>query len=117
MGTTDVPKSVIYTPVGFNDLATVELEGIKYNLGLDNAKKILYIQSSDPNFTVEGLKTGDPVGSFYKQDKINLIRGWGYFVPINSKWYAAMDFKEEPTQDSPILFFFQYDFSSLILNK
>lgn len=96
---------------------TLEENGIKYNLGLSNANKIIFISTNDSIFSINNVRIGDSISSFCDIERIDFIidnknytPGWGYYIPINNEWFVAFDFKKKPDKNSTIQFFFKYRF-------
>ena len=46
----------------------------------------------------------------YNNREIGYIPGWGYYIEIESGWYAGFDSKTKPNEESRILWFFKYNF-------
>lgn len=79
----------------------LEENGIKYNLGISNDDKIVFISTNDSTFSINDVKIGDCIPSFcdienfdFQIDNKNYTPGWGYYIPINDEWFAALDFKK-----------------------
>ncbi len=90
----------------------VHYGGIEYDLVISPDGRIKYISTNDENFEVNGLKVGYTISQIDKINPIEEKMGWGYYMKIDEKWYAGFDFNESPTKNSPILWFFQYDFGN-----
>ena len=88
---------------------------IEYDIGVYK-NTIIFISTSDKDFTVNGLRVNDHMPASMLNRDIGFRSGWGYYVEIVSGWYAGFDYGKRPTIDSPILFFFKYDFDGHIVD-
>lgn len=100
-------ETKLYVPkYGLINSVAIEVDDIKFSLGLDSTNKIVFISTADKNFEIGGVKfIGGKIKSFSK--KINLINGWANYISLDAGWFAATDFKELHDQ-SKITFLFQY---------
>lgn len=89
---------------------TDSIKNITYTVGVSANDEIIYIGTRDPNFKMGGLTVGSPVGNYLNKGDLRYASGWAYFVPVKDGWYAGLDYKNQPTSDSPVLYFFQYRF-------
>lgn len=89
---------------------TMTDKGILFTVGLTDENRIIYIDTRDPNFTLSGFKVQMPLRNRYNSSELYYAPGWGYFFPIKKGWYAGFDYRNKPTAESPILYFFQYQF-------
>lgn len=103
-------RGLILTPLGSLE-KHVELTD-SLNLGLNRDNVIIYISTNKHSFTVVNLKVGSKLSDIpnYKKEDIIYNRGFAYSIKVNDIWYAAFDFKNLPSEESKILFFFQYEF-------
>lgn len=93
-----------------NSTSVIE-KNIKYSVGLSSKSKIIFISTIDKNFNLNGLKVGNTLPFKYLTgNKIKYIPGWGYYIKIDSEWFAGFDFQIKPDKDSKIGWFFKYDF-------
>lgn len=86
---------------------------IEYSVGISNGR-IVYIATDDNNFTINGLKINDRLPQSYLKREWGFRPGWGYYIEIESGWYACLDFSKHPDEESRIQFFFQFDFQSIV---
>lgn len=100
-------KTKLYVPkYGFLNSAEIEINKIKFSLGLDSTNRIVFISTADRNFRIENEKfIGKEIKSFSK--RISLINGWANYISLGSGWFAAADFKNL-NDKSKITFLFQY---------
>lgn len=104
-------KTKIFIPNGsIKDLKEIKHKGILYKLGISKTREIQYISTCDTKLKIKGLKINDEISKIFDETKINHIRGWGYYIKINSEWYTGFNFKIKPTKSSRIEWFFKYDF-------
>ncbi|BEH00164.1 hypothetical protein [Bacteroides sedimenti] len=85
-------------------------KNIEYTVGVLNNKAI-YIGTTDKNFTISGLKINDKLPESYFVGEWGYRAGWGYYIEIESGWYAGFDFKTKPNRDSRVQWFFKFDFN------
>lgn len=85
-------------------------ESFKFTVGITNNHKIIFISTVDSTFVIDGISVHCKLSQIAPNKEIKLVRGWGYYIPVNDKWYAAFDFNQTPNEDSQIQFLFQYDF-------
>lgn len=93
------------------DVKEIHYKNISYTLAISENKKIKYISTKDSKFSVEKLKINDDISKIFDETKIKYIPGWGYYMKVNSEWYAGLDFRMKPTKSSKIGWFFKYEFS------
>jgi hypothetical protein len=86
-------------------------KNIVYTVGVSLNNKIIYIGTKDENFNISQLRINDqlPESYFYKKWGYNV--GWGYYIEIESGWYAGFDFQTKPNAESRIKWFFKFDFN------
>ena len=92
-----------------NSFPLVE-NNIEYTVGVNN-DKIIYISTADKNFRINNLKINDLLPESYFNREWGYIPGWGYYVEIESGWYAGFDFQTKPDKESRIQWFFKFDFN------
>ena len=95
-----------------NDLVEshdVMVDGVNYTIGIRDGK-IVYIGTSDERFTVDNLQVGALISRDLLGRELGYTPGWGYYIKMDSGWYAGLDFSKKPTEGTPIQFFFKYDF-------
>jgi hypothetical protein len=104
-------KTKIFSPTGaILELKEIKYKNISYKLGISKNKEIQYISTIDTKFKIQGLKINDEISEYFNDAKMIHIRGWGYYIKINSEWYAAFNFRTKPIKTSKIEWFFKYDF-------
>lgn len=97
------PRSDIVTSYKYT------LDDIDYRLSLDSQNKINFISTFDRKLVLED---GVKVGSFFKDlksEKIEYLRGWGYYTKVTSKWFAYISSKETPNDTMKVKALFQYN--------
>lgn len=105
-------KSKVLIPSGsLVNSQTFRYQGIEYTMGIDSSNKLVFVSTDDSMFSVEGFKINDGILKLYDETKIKYIAGWGYYIKINSEWYAGFDIGSRPNQNSKIQWFFKYKFS------
>ena len=90
---------------------TIFHNNIEYKIGVYGSK-IIYIGTNDNKFSVNGLKVGDMLPKDFFDRELRKIPGWAYCVEIDLGWYAGFNYNEKPDENTPITFFFQYDFNA-----
>lgn len=100
-------ETKLYVPhYGIINSVVIEVDDIKFTLGLDNNSIIVFISTADKSFKIGKTNfVGKKIRSFSKE--INLINGWANYISLDAGWFAASDFKELNDQ-SKITFLFQY---------
>lgn len=108
---TKANNTMVFIPNGtlVNSSPIVEND-IEYTVGVLN-DKIIYIDTTDKNFTISNLKINDRLPESYFNRDWGYIPGWGYYIEIESGWYAGFDFQTKPTEESRIQWFFKFDFN------
>lgn len=96
-----------------NSFPLVE-NNIEYTVGVNN-DKIIYISTADKNFRINNLKINDLLPESYFNREWGYIPGWGYYMEIESGWYAGFDFQTKPDKESRIQWFFKFDFNKYFL--
>lgn len=81
-----------------------------FTLGINDDNSLVYISTVDPNFKIEGFKINDDISKIYENSKVKYAIGWGYYIQIDSDWYAGFDINSKPTKLSKIQWFFKYRF-------
>jgi hypothetical protein len=71
-----------------------------FTLGVKDDNTVVYISTVDPNFEIEGFKINDDISKIYESSKVKYVIGWGYYIKINSDWYAAFDINSKPSINS-----------------
>ena len=85
--------------------------GIKYNIGISSQGKIIYISTTDEKFDIDGIKINSKLPEEYWYRKLEHISGWGYYLKIDSEWFAGFDFQTRPNEESEVEWIFKYDFN------
>jgi hypothetical protein len=82
------------------------------SLGLNENNIIIYVATDNPSFIITDLRIGSKLTDIpnYKNKTIINSKGFAYSIKIDDVWYAGFDYKKTLTNDSEILFFFQYKF-------
>ena len=118
---TKASNGFIFIPNGsFINAFPVVMNNIEYKVGFLN-NTIIYIYTDDKNFTINNLKINDKLPESYNNREfvsipaynnreIGYIPGWGYYIEIESGWYAGFDSKTKPNEESRIEWFFKYNF-------
>ena len=119
---TKASNGFIFIPNGsFINAFPVVMNNIEYKVGVLN-NTIIYIYTDDKNFTINNLKINDKLPESYiinrefvsipayNNREIGYIPGWGYYIEIESGWYAGFDSKTKPNEESRIECFFKYNF-------
>lgn len=88
----------------------------KYNnntfiFGVNKDETVVYISTVDPLFEIEGFKINDDISKIFESSQVNYIVGWGYYLKINSEWFAGFDINTKPTKNTKIQWFFKYKFT------
>lgn len=109
-GETAVRETCVLTPDGdlVHSRSLVEDE-VKYTVGILDGR-VIYLCTSDEDFTIGGLRVNDPLPASYAGKEWGFRPGWGYYKEIEAGWYAGFDPQTKPTEDSRIQWFFKYDF-------
>lgn len=82
-----------------------------FTIGVNDNKTVVYISTIDPNFEIKGFKINDDISKIFESSKVHYIIGWGYYIKIDSDWYAGFDISSKPNKNSKIQWFFKYKFS------
>ena len=119
---TKASNGFIFIPNGsFINAFPVVMNNIEYKVGVLN-NTIIYIYTDDKNFTINNLKINDKLPESYiinrefvsipayNNRELGYIPGWGYYIEIESGWYAGFDSKTKPNEESRIECFFKYNF-------
>jgi hypothetical protein len=105
-------KEKILIPNGsLYKLVEKKAKNINYNFGVNSKSEVVYISTSDPKFSIEGINMNSLFSDISKKNKVEYISGWAYYVKINSEWYAAYNLKTPPKATDKISWFFKYKFS------
>ncbi|QEC52994.1 hypothetical protein EDD80_105215 [Anseongella ginsenosidimutans] len=87
-----------------------EIDGIKYDIAVDNILKSLYVQTSDPDFKLDGKAIiGQPLSSFENRQNVRYMSNWGNYLKLDDHWYAMLGKQYGIDDDAKVLFVFQYD--------
>jgi len=107
-GATNSGKLYVFPPYSLQDRIKFTVDSIQFNGAVTEDKEIIFVSTSDPDFTINGKKyIGLPFSYLEnKADAITLL-GWGSYVKINEEWYAAFDYKAPPTNSSRVAFVFK----------
>jgi len=106
-GKIDTFNKVLISPSQFVNSADLNIDKIKYKIGVDNSKRIVFISTIDKNFTIaDQTYVGKSFSDIAKNKEVVLERGWARFVSIGEGWYAATDFKDYK-KDSKVLYVFK----------
>lgn len=108
---TKANNTFIFIPNGalINSFPIVE-NNIEYTVGVLN-NIIIYIGTTDKNFTISSLKINDLLPESYFNREWGYSTGWGYYIEIESGWYAGFDFQTKPDEESRIQWFFKFNFN------
>ncbi|NLL29245.1 MAG: hypothetical protein GX259_10665 [Bacteroidales bacterium] len=108
---TEANNTFIFIPNGalINSFLIVE-NNIEYTVGVLN-NIIIYIGTTDKNFTIGNLKINDLLPESYFNREWGYSTGWGYYIEIESGWYAGFDFQTKPNEESRIQWFFKFNFN------
>jgi hypothetical protein len=108
---TEANNTFIFIPNGalINSFPIVE-NNIEYTVGVLN-NIIIYIGTTDKNFTISNLKINDLLPESYFNREWGYSTGWGYYIEIESGWYAGFDFQTKPDEESRIQWFFKFNFN------
>lgn len=108
---TEANNTFIFIPNGalINSFLIVE-NNIEYTVGVLN-NIIIYIGTTDKNFTISNLKINDLLPESYFNREWGYSTGWGYYIEIESGWYAGFDFQTKPDEESRIQWFFKFNFN------
>ena len=87
-------------------------KNIKYTVGISPEHKIIYISTTDKKFSINSLKINDKLPESYFDRKWGYKSGWGYYIEIESGWFAGFDFETKPNKESGIQWFFKFDFNN-----
>ena len=83
---------------------------VEYTVAVQDGK-IVFLSTTDEDFTVGGLRVNDPLPASYADKEWGFRLGWGYYKEIESGWYAGFDPRKKPAEDAPIQWFFKYKFT------
>lgn len=102
---------LLVTP--YNDIISssyeTKIDEIKFNIGVDQYRKKLYISTNDSNFKLKGEPIiGRTLSSFKNKTDIKLMQGWGYSLKIDDYWCAAFRLQDKGSDDSIVVFVYQY---------
>lgn len=87
----------------------VNIDGVKFSVGVDEYRKKLFLQTNDKNFKLKGESViGRTLSSFENKADIKLMQGWGYYLKLDEDWYAAFRLNEIGNDNSIVRFVFQY---------
>jgi hypothetical protein len=86
-------------------------KNIKYIIGISFNNRLIYIGTTNENFIINGLKINDQLPECYFDKEWGYSAGWGYYIEIESGWYAGFDFQTKPNEESRIQWFFKFDFN------
>jgi outer membrane protein assembly factor BamB len=108
-GSINKSSGIMVSSASLLPLANMEIDNIKFELGIDDKNKVKYIQTNDPDFKTDknifvGMKFSDMQKTIGTIDVLQEL-GWGYFAELPSGWNAA--FMQEPGDDSKIEWFFK----------
>jgi hypothetical protein len=112
----NVNQSKILIPSGsLYESDFIKHKGGSYNIAINKNEKIVYISTTDPRIYIDGLSIHNKLSDIYnnsgaKKNEVEYASGWGYYIKINSEWYAAFDYKSVPTGETKIGWFFKYKF-------
>ena len=105
--------SYILLPTGHLAISdSIIVDETNISLGKLSNGETIFIASSSPSFSYNGISPGNRLPINLKDCKKRKIPGWGYIVNIAPKWYAAFDFKTEPNEGSKIQSVFYFDFEN-----
>lgn len=77
-------------PSGFFDLYSATEKGIEYSISIDENKRINYLSSNSPKFSVFDIHIGDSIEAVKDKYDHDLIedRDLGFYIYLDSGWYA-----------------------------
>ena len=110
---TKADNTFIFAPNGalIKSFSIIE-KNIEYTVGVSLNDKTIYIGTIDKKFTISGLKINDLLPKSYFDREWGYSAGWGYYVEIESGWYAGFGFQTKPNRESRIQWFFKFDFTN-----
>lgn len=87
-----------------------EIDGIEYDIAVDKILKSLYVQTSDPDFKLDGRAIiGQELSSFENRKDVKYISDWGNYLKLDDHWYAMLGKQYGVDDEAKVLFVFQYD--------
>ena len=66
----------------------VEKDGVSYVLGYDTECRLYYCETTDTDFSVDGMRVGEPLKKGYWKSGLKYSGGWGYYIYLGHNWYA-----------------------------
>ena len=96
----------------FVDSFDYTINNVTYSVSLSLRNKVIYLSTNDNDFIIDELRINNPVSDKYLTKEFKYRPGWGYYLPLRDGWYAGFDFKNKPTKESVIIWFFKYDFTN-----
>lgn len=106
-GKIDTFNRILISPSQFVKSADLTVDKIQYKIGVDKAKKVVFISTIDKNFRIaDQTYIGKNFSDIAKDKEIVLEKGWARFVSIGEGWCAATDFKDYK-KDSKVLYVFK----------
>lgn len=106
-GKLDTANRLLISPSQFVKSADTTIDKTKFKIGVDKAKKVVFISTIDKNFRIaDQTYIGKNFSDVAKGKEIVLEKGWATFVSIGEGWFAATDFKDYD-KDSKVLFVFK----------
>jgi len=93
------------------DAVTSQYNNNSFTIGVNDNKTVVYISTIDPNFEIKGFKINDDISKIFESSKVHYTIGWGYYIKIDSDWYAGFDISSKPNKNSKIQWLFNYKFS------
>lgn len=89
---------------------TAKIDGIRYDIAVDEILSSLYIQTNDPDFELNGKAIiGQPLSSVGNIENVKYLANWGSYLALDERWYAMLGKKYGVDDDAKILFVFQYE--------
>ena len=87
----DIPvrHQVLISSGQFATCEIIKIDSIAFDLAVNEASDTIYLATQDSTFrTPEGLGVGMRFGQIPNDLKAHVIKeaGWGYYVPLDSKW-------------------------------
>ncbi len=106
-------KRVLAPTISFIPSTNIKINDIEYIIGVNSDQEISYVSTTNSNFRVDGLTINSKLGDIENDiNQVKHIPGWGYYIEVNSEWYAGFDFQMKPNRGSKIKWFFKYHFSN-----
>lgn len=107
-----ITKEIAKSPTGVSLLTShsnfaptyeITIDGIMYTIAINEQKKIIYIDTIDPNFkTEEGFCMKTTFKEiFATTNQIKKEPGWAFYIPLKSGWNAAFKISRSESESKP----------------